>query len=98
MNNKRESRTKNVFKKVFQISYWSDWKRTKAMNIYILQCLKALFIVKPPKNTNSHDSFLAMQSTLNLSEAELIARQNGLKRLSIIMLVMAAIILGYAIY
>ncbi len=95
MKKKAFSRTRNFFKRVFKIKQWADWERMKGFTLYVGRGIKRLFV---PGKTKDAQGFDQMQEKFNLSSQELLSRQKGLFRLSILMVCIAIGFLCYAVY
>lgn len=92
---KSRSRTVRILKSIFKIRQWVDWERMKGFTRYLVVGFKRFFIPQPAARA---ESFKVAKARFNLSEAELLARQKGLLRLSILMILMAIGLLAYCIY
>ena len=95
MKKTSESRTKRVFNRIFNVRTWADWDRMKSFTLYLTRGIKNLFV---PQEKELEESFAAAQARLNLSDADMQVRQKSLYRLSLLMVVMAFLLFGYAIY
>lgn len=95
MKRKSGSRVKHVFSNIINIQMWSDWPRMKSLTLYLTDSIKRFFV---PQKKQVTETFAQAKIRLQLSDKELLARQKGLFRLSIMMLVMAFLLLCYAIY
>jgi len=95
MKNNSGSRIGRVLKSIINIRYWADWDRMKSFTRYLVNGFKKFFV--PQKQANG-ESFEAAQKRLKLSDSDLIARQAGLLRLSIIMVTIAVLLFFYSIY
>ncbi len=95
MKKKSGSRIGRVFKRIINIRAWSDWDRMKAYTQYLVTGIKRLFV--PQKHIES-ESFETAMTKMNLTDADLLIKQNALFRLSVIMSVAAILIFGYAGY
>ena len=95
MKKKSRSRVVRVFSRIINIRSWFDWDRMKSLTIALKNSIKQWFV--PQKNTVT-ESFKAAQSRMNLSDADLLIKQTALFRLSMLMLFIAVLILGYSGY
>lgn len=95
MKNKSGSRIKRVFNSIFKLRSWSDWDRMKTFTIYLVDGFKKFFL---PQKNKTGESFATAMKRLKLSEKELVARQTGLWRLSILMVVIAVLLFAYTVY
>lgn len=95
MKKRSGSRTKNVLMRIFNVKTWGDWDRMKSFTLYLTRGFKKFFI--PQKNEVS-ESFEAAKIRLNLSDKDLMAREKGLFRLSLLMVGAAILLFIYAIY
>ncbi|WP_298624139.1 type IVB secretion system protein IcmV [uncultured Legionella sp.] len=98
MKKKSGTRIGRVFKGIFNIRAWSDWDRLKAFTLYLKNGFKRLFVPQKITDAKSVESFDDVKSRLKLSDAELLIKQNALLRLSIFMLVFAAMVVVYVGY
>ncbi|MGQ3889896.1 type IVB secretion system protein IcmV [Legionella sp. CNM-1927-20] len=100
MQKKSGSRVGNLFKTIFNVRAWTDFDRLNAFTQYLANGVKFLFIPQK-KDISSNEAltkFDAAMAAMNLTEADLIARQKGLYRLSLLMCFAAFGLLCYAIY
>ncbi len=95
MKNKSGSRVKRVFFRIFNLRSWADWDRMKAFTLYLIAGFKKFFV---PQKNKAWESFAVAAKRLKLSEKELVERQKGLLRLSIVMLVIAFLLFAYTVY
>ncbi len=95
MKKNNSSRTKQLINAILNVRYWIDWDRMKDYSAYLGQGIKNMLVPQQKKATESFDE---AQQRLNLSEVDLLNKQQSLWRLSLLMLVTAAILLGYAVY
>ncbi|MCP0914583.1 MULTISPECIES: type IVB secretion system protein IcmV [Legionella] len=95
MKKKFGSRTASVIKRIFNIRRWADWERIKGFTQYLAAGFRKLFI---PQRGRRSESFEAAKARLRLTESELLARQNGLFRLSVLMFAIAIFLFLYAVY
>lgn len=95
MKNKRRSRVGHLLNRLFNVRFWIDWERMKSFFRYLSQAIKNLFV---PQASQATESFAAAKARLNLTDADLLSRQQGLLRLSIIMSVFAVLFFAYGIY
>lgn len=86
---------KKVAKPFVDISTWTGYDQLKQSARSIGRNIKDLFVPKKPDKT---ETFEEAMKRLNLTEADLIARQNEFKRLTIIFSILGFIILGYTFY
>ncbi|WP_419419302.1 type IVB secretion system protein IcmV [Legionella sp. D16C41] len=100
MQKKSGSRVGTLLKTVFNVRAWTDFDRLSVFTQYLSNGFKFLFI--PQKNETSANeasaSFREAMSAMNLTEADIAARQRGLYRLSLIMCLAAFGFFCYAIY
>ena len=94
-NKKSRSRIARVLTSLINVRYWIDWDRTKALTLYLVNGFKKFFV---PQQTTDTETFAAAQKRLNLTDNELLARQKGLLRISILMAVFVVLLFIYAIY
>ena len=95
MKNKSISRIGRVFNRLINIRFWSDWDRAQANSHYLLERIKFYFVPQKPQET---ETFEQAKKRLQLSDADLLARQKGFIFICKIMLVWAAFFLIYAAY
>ena len=95
MKKKSESRIGRVIKRIFNLRSWLDWERVKVFGLYLKTAFKLLFI---PNQATETESFAVAQKRLKLSDSELVERQAGLLRLSIILVIVGIAMLVYSVY
>lgn len=95
MTNKSESKTKRLFKLLFNPRGWVDYDRVRASQKYIIRMCSVLFV---PREQASSESFNEAQSRFKLSEDDLVIRKNSLFRLSLLMILIAFLLFMYVIY
>lgn len=95
MKNKSKSRIGRVLSKIFNIRSWFDWDRMKTLTLFLWNGIKKFFV---PQQATESESFAAAKKRLNLTDAELLIKQKGLLRISILMLIFAFLFFDYAIY
>jgi len=98
MKIQNDSRIVGVLKRVFNVRQWSDYDRLKAFTQYLGTGIKKMFIPHQETLKDSKNTFTQMSLKMNLTEQDLLARSNGLYRLSILMCILALGILGYGGY
>lgn len=95
MKNKSGSRIGRVLSRVFNFKSWFDWGRIKGWTRYFIDGLKKFFI---PQEGQTKESFDKAVKRLNLSKTELNQRQQGLLRLSLVMVGLSVLLFAYTIY
>lgn len=95
MKNKSGSRIGRVITRIINIRSWVDWDRMKAFTRYLVNGFRKFFI---PQKKGVGESFEAAQKRLKLKDSDLLARQKGLLRLSILMVTIAFLLFAYSIY
>ena len=95
MKNNSSSRFGMFLRKVFNSRLWSDWSRMKTFTTYIVNGVKQFFVLQKAKKT---ESFENAKKRLNLTDKDLLARQNGLLRVSLVMVAFAILMLIYSLY
>lgn len=95
MKNKSGSRIGRVLSRILNVRSWVDWDRMKLFTRYLIDGFKKFFV---PQKREKGESFEAATKRLKLNESELVARQAGLLRLSILMVVIAFLLLAYSVY
>ena len=95
MKNTKRSKLGGLLKTVFNVRAWSDWDRMKAFSLYLGEGFKKFFV---PQKRQGTETFAAAKKRLNLTDGDLLVRQKGLLRLSILMVVFAVLIFFYSLY
>jgi intracellular multiplication protein IcmV len=95
MKNTRQSRVAKLFNRIINIPSWIDWDRTKSLSLYLLDVFQKLIVLK---KAGASTSFEAVTKQLNLSDEDLLQRQKGLLRMSLLMLLIAFLIFFYDMY
>ena len=95
MKNKSNSKIATTIARIFNFSRWFDWERTKSSTLYLTDGIKKFLI--PQKHTAT-ESFKAAQKRLELTDSDIIKRQEGLLRLCILMLLFSFSMFFYTIY
>ncbi|KTD50386.1 intracellular multiplication protein IcmV [Legionella quinlivanii] len=90
-----DSRIGTIIRSIFNIRYWVDYDRLKSFTAYLGNGFKKMFV---PQQSTTGESFKQAVRELHLDDAELLARQKGLYRLSILMVLIAIFMLGYTGY
>lgn len=98
MKTPQKSKTTSIIKKIFNVRKWSDFDRMRSFTEYLGTGIKKMFVPNKKAVTNTNENFLAMVASLKLSEDDLVKRQNGLYRLSVLMCVVALGIFAYTLY
>lgn len=96
MKRNAESKIGRIFKRIFNVRAWADWDRVKAFTVYLLNGIKKYFV--PQGDQGKGESFAAAKARLNLTDEELLSKQQGLFRLSVLMVTVAVLLLGYSVY
>ncbi|HHF7366953.1 TPA: type IVB secretion system protein IcmV [Legionella bozemanae] len=92
---KKQSRIVRLVSRIINVRRWFDWERMKAFTMYLGNGFKRLFV---PQKKVEGESFNEAVQLFNLSDESLLIKQKSLFRLSIIMVLAALLILGYAGY
>ncbi len=95
MKNNSGSRIGRVLSSIINLRSWFDWDRIKSFTLYLLSGFKKFFV---PQKVKKGESFEAAKKRLKLNDSDIIARQIGLLRLSILMVVVAFLVFAYSIY
>ena len=95
MKKKSGSRTGRALNRIINLRLWCDWDRMVASTKYLFYGSKKY--LTPQKQTQT-ESFATAALRLNLSSDDLRTRQQGLLRISILMLGIATILLAYVVY
>ncbi len=96
MKKKSGSRIGRGLKKIFNLRAWSDFDRLRAGQKYISSTASRFFVLQ--SETVATESFDEAKVRLKLTDADLLSRQKGLLRLTIVMLIMAIIVFVYSMY
>ncbi len=92
---KKQSRIVRLTTRIINVRTWFDWERMKAFTLYLGNGFKRLFV---PQKKIEGESFDEAVKLLNLSDESILVKQKSLFRLSIIMVLAALLIFGYAGY
>lgn len=95
MKNKSGSRIGRVLSHIINLRSWFDWDRMKSLTLFLWYGAKKFFV---PQQGTEKESFEAAKKRLHLTDADLLVRQKGLLRVSILMVVFAFLFLLYALY
>ncbi|WP_131793852.1 type IVB secretion system protein IcmV [Fluoribacter gormanii] len=92
---KKQSRIGNLLRRIINVRRWFDWDRMRAFTLYLVNGFKRLFV---PQKKVEGESFNDAVKLLNLTDESLLIKQKSLFRLSIVMLLAALLIMGYAVF
>ena len=95
MKKKSGSRIGRLIGQIFNVRLWFDWDRMKSYSQYIATGARGVFV---PQQSTKSESFEAAKKRLNLTDEDLLIRQKGLLRVSILMVICAAFVFAYSIY
>jgi intracellular multiplication protein IcmV len=95
MKKQTDSKIIKMLGSILNVRAWFDWDRVKAFTLYLINGFKRLFV--PKKNVET-ESFAEATAKLDINDESLQIKQKALFRLSIIMLISAIAIFGYAGY
>ena len=95
MQNKAPLSRVGRLKKIFNIRLWSDADRLKGFLFFITNTVASFFVIK---SSVSSESFAEARARLGLTDAALVTRKKALFRLSLLMVFLALLLLGYAMY
>lgn len=95
MKEPSNSKIVRLISSILNVRYWFDWERVKSFTLYLTNGFKRLFV---PQQTIDSESFKEATKKLDISDADLLLKQKALFRLSMLMLIAAGLILGYAGY
>ncbi|MGC1182142.1 type IVB secretion system protein IcmV [Legionella sp.] len=95
MTNKSELKIVKLIGSILNVRAWFDWERIKYFTLYLSNGFQRLFI---PQGNKKTESFNEAVTKLNIDDESLLAKQNALFRLSMVMMVVACLILGYSGY
>lgn len=101
MEKNRFSTITNIFKRIFNFRAWIDFDRMRAFTIYLLTGAKKMLVPKAAPLGNeilSRKAFQEQMLRFNLTEDEIISREKGLYRLSLLMILFAFCLCIYFIY
>lgn len=96
MKNKSGSRIGRLLARIIKVREWTDWERMKEFTLYLWTGIKKFFV--PQSNSADTESFAAAKKRLNLTENDLLMRQKGLLRTSMLMAFFALLLFLYAMY
>ena len=82
MKNNSGSRIGRVLSRIINLRSWFDWDRIRSFTLYIINGFKKFFV---PQKVEKGESFEAAKKRLKLNDSDILARQIGLLRLSILM-------------
>ena len=94
-NNPSDSKIGRVFTSIFNIRLWIDWDRTKSYVLYLFFGIKKFLVPQAPERS---ESFAEAQTENNLTDKDLLVKQNALYRLSLLMIGFAFGMLLYTVY
>lgn len=95
MKKQSDSKVLKLVSSILNVRRWFDWERVRSFTLYLVNGFKLLFV---PQQTIESESFSEAKAKLNLSDEALLAKQHALFRLSMLMVLAACVILGYAGY
>jgi intracellular multiplication protein IcmV len=95
MKKQSGSKIVKLISTILNVRAWFDWERIRGFTLYLVNGFKQLFT---PQHHIETESFKEAVTKLEIDEEHLLAKQKALFRLSMIMVVMACLILGYAGY
>lgn len=95
MKKQSESKIVRLISRILNVRSWFDWERMKSFTLYLVNGFKQLFV--PQQNIES-ESFKEATKQLDIDDATLLSKEKALFRLSLLMLLIAGLILGYAGY
>ncbi len=95
MQKPSQSRVKRLFTSVFNVKSWIDLERIRSGKRYIVEQCSTYFV---PRKIKKIESFDSAKARLNLSDQDVLVRQHGLLRLSLIMIGAAIIVFAYLMY
>ena len=95
MSKSSPSRIKRLFSNIFKIKSWLDLERIQSGFQYVKEQASTYFI---PGTSKATESFEQAKTRLKLSDDDLLVREKGLLRLSVIMMTAAIFIFIYSMY
>lgn len=98
MKKSKQSRIVTMFKRIFDFRYWADFDRLKGFSLYLWNGFKRLFIPQVSEQSGSQVNFEKAVKEMKLTESDLESRKVALKRMSILMAVLAVLIFIYSFY
>lgn len=95
MGIKTGSRLKKLLSRVFHIRFWMDIERIKSFAQFVKNLFKKLFVLQPQAPTQS---FEEAQVRLQLTDEQLLKRQQALFRICLLMIFLALVLCCYGVY
>lgn len=95
MKKQSESRIVKLISSILNVREWFDWERVRSFTLYLTNGFKQLFV---PQQSVKAESFKEVTAKLDINEENLLIKQKALLRLSLLMVVVAGLIFGYAGY
>lgn len=89
------SNVKHTARRIFNFRRMADYDRVKNYTQYLSDLAKVYFV---PSSSTTQNSFEDARAKLNLTDDDLQEKQRALRRLSMLMLILALLFLAYAIY
>lgn len=96
MKIKKSTRLIGIIKRTFNVHAWLDVDRVKSATTDIGQAMKGIFV--PKRSKKPAESFEDAMERMHLTNKDLAEKGAALFRLSMLMLLVAILILGYAGY
>lgn len=90
-----KSKTMSFVARIFRIREWTDWDRVRAGGHSIGDAAKALFVLKKDDSVETFDD---AQRRMKLTDDDVANRSRALLAWSMVMLILAALLLSYAMY
>lgn len=95
MKKSKHSRVKHLFERLFNVRAWVDFDRIRSGQRFLVDQCATYFM---PGKAQKSESFDAAKARLKLSDEDVLARQQGLFRLSLIMVGAATLVFIYLLY
>src|SRR4051812_42224667 len=95
MKNTQDSKISRLFNRILKIRLRMDIDR---LRLYLHYLQNGFSHFSTPQEKKRKESFEVVRNKLNLSENDLLEKQIGLKRLSILMLLAAGLTFIYSVY
>jgi intracellular multiplication protein IcmV len=95
MKKKSKMKIGTRFSRLFDVKQWIDYDRVSAYTVYLYEGTKRLFVKQP---VIAKESFDEAKNRLGLSDIDIMIRMQALRRVAILMLVFAILLICYSGY
>ncbi len=95
MKKQSELRIVKLISSILNVREWFDWERVRSFTLYLTNGFKQLFV---PQKSVKAESFKDVTAKLDIDDENLLVKQKALLRLSLLMVVVAGLMFGYAGY